>query len=385
MAGPSDLATFQQNGLEVPQLKVHHFPYIAELALEYSAKGHEVHVFTTSPMIDEVVYLEASPSFSVTIIPQRRSNRRALDMFRLERDALASEMRKSRLEVIHSHWLYEYSSAALATGVPTLVTCHDAPFSVLRHYRGVYWWFREILGIRVLLAAKHLTAVAPSLEQELRRTSFWTKQIVVVPNGVKHQASEPTARPLEPSKVTFACIAKGFSRRKNSSKAIEAFARLSDDVRAHARLLLIGSGHEENGDAHSWAQTQKMDLQNIHFLGELPHQQVVDYLHSSIDVLVHPSRWEACSLAIIEAGARGIPTIGGQHSGGVGFTIGGARCGFPVNVRKVGEIAHAMRCCILEEDRISAKSVKISRYVHEKFDLEDVIESYLEHLNRIRR
>jgi glycosyltransferase involved in cell wall biosynthesis len=65
-------------------------------------------------------------------------------------------------------------------------------------------------------------------------------------------------------------------------------------------------------------------------------------MQNEIDILVHTSRWEACSIAIMEAQSFGIPVIGGKNSGGVSYSLQAGRAGLLVDITKSEVVSNAM-------------------------------------------
>jgi glycosyltransferase involved in cell wall biosynthesis len=58
--------------------------------------------------------------------------------------------------------------------------------------------------------------------------------------------------------------------------------------------------------------------------------------------MVHPSRWEACCMAIAEAMSLGLPVVGGRDSGGVGWQLDQGRAGILVDVTDPRDIARGI-------------------------------------------
>jgi hypothetical protein len=52
----------------------------------------------------------------------------------MERQFVAETLLRCRPDVVHAHWTYEHALRGLATGLPTVVTAHDAPLVALRHH-----------------------------------------------------------------------------------------------------------------------------------------------------------------------------------------------------------------------------------------------------------
>ena len=97
---------------------------------ELLARGHSVVVFGLAQDLEAPRTLEGTRLR--VHLGRYRSHGRARDFFASERSDLLNAMANDPCDVIHAHWTYEFALAALASNQPTLVTAHDAPFSVLR-------------------------------------------------------------------------------------------------------------------------------------------------------------------------------------------------------------------------------------------------------------
>ncbi|WP_062379499.1 glycosyltransferase family 4 protein [Demequina pelophila] len=340
LAGPCALDLIDQDlPPDLRELEVYSFPLLARLANLYLERGHGVDLFVTAFDLETPRVVEVSDALTVHVGRRRRRARdRALDVFRVERSDLGRLMRASSADVLHAHWLYEFAAAGLSAGLPIVVTGHDDPWTLIRHYRHPYWWIRAVLGMSVLWRAPHVTAVAPSLARAYRILTVGARSAAVIPNGIELPDGAHGEVPAAPAR--FALILNGFDERKNGKAAIAAFAQ----ARRHlpdATLAAIGTGYGPGESAELWAQ-EKGFAEGVAFLGRLPHQDIRRILAGGLTALVHPSNWEACSMAILEALSFGVPVIGGEASGGVAYTLDGGRAGLLVNVKRPDEIAGAM-------------------------------------------
>jgi len=305
-----------------------------------------------------------------------------LDFFRIERADLAEMMRQVAPDVVHAHWLYEFAAAALCYQKDALITAHDSPYAIVRHYKHPYWWLRATLGLTTLARTTNLSVVSPSLINEIPNPFLrGTMPPVIIPNGIQIP-SEVAERTLAGKQtVTFASIANGFDRRKNTAALIEAFGK----VRAYmpnARLLLFGAEHGPREAASEWAAERGLG-EMISFEGHVSHEALSHHLAHDIDVLVHTSVWEACSMAILEAQSHGVPVIGGTRSGGVAYTLGYGDAGTLVNIDNIGEIASAMLRSVSEPKAYRRSSMRAIENVREQFCFSGVVQKYLNRLEEI--
>lgn len=309
------------------------------LSHELVARGRRLLVVTLDPDVEDEVIVEG-PNLKMCIGPFRRKHR-ARDGFAGERAYLLKVLRRERPDVVHAQWTYEYALAAQASGLPHVITAHDAPLSILRHNFIPYRVVRTLMAYRVLSRARRVVSVSPYVAAHLSRYMLYRGPREVIPNGMPESlfASRLTTRaPGRP--LTYASIVNGWDGHKNGRVVIEAFAIVRRN-HPEARLILLGYGHGRGEEAERWAKARGL-AGGIEFAGASPHAKVMNRLAREVDVLVHPSLEEANPLVLLEAMALGVPTIAGEASGGTRWTLDEGRAGILVDVTDPGAVARAM-------------------------------------------
>lgn len=310
------------------------------LCEELLTRGRHVIVLTLDPAVDvgnEIVV--EGPRLKIFVGPYRDD--RAHDFFRAERAFLVRALQRERPDVVHAQWTYEHALAAQKSGLPHVITAHDAPLSVLRLNFIPYRIARTFMAYRVLSRAKRVVSVSPYVARHISRYMLYRGPTEVIPNGMPESlfaaraTDRPAARPL-----TFASILQGWGKRKNGGVAIEAFAHFRRE-HPDSRLVLFGYGHGPGEEAELWAQARGM-TDGIEFAGLLPHAALIAQLANEVDVLIHPALEEANPMALLEAMALGVPVIAGEDSGGTRWTLDEGRAGLLVDVTDAAAVAKAM-------------------------------------------
>lgn len=278
-------------------------------------KGYEVHVYSVTPeLMPGESRIWNGKNLRVYMGPfRKRARHHARDFFLKERRFMKQSMLDSRPDIIHAHWQYEWGWAALDSKIPTLLTCHDAPFQVLKAQRDLYRVIRLVMAGICLRKAKHLTAVSPYTASGLR---FFTKrQVKVVPNFEPDNVFTfyKNTRSIGDS-INITMINNGFHQRKNVAKGIEAFAAFNKKY-PNAQLNLYGACNGKGEDAEVWCKEQNISA-NINFHGEIPFDELMVAL-SKADIFLHTSLEESCPMVLIEAMAMGIPSVAGEKAGGI--------------------------------------------------------------------
>jgi L-malate glycosyltransferase len=275
-----------------------------------------------------------------------RPRYRARDAFREERGYVRDAILSESPDLVHAHWQYEFALGALSSGVPTLVTCHDWAPTVLRQMPQAYRAVRLGMQAATLRRARHLTAVSPSLRD---RVSRWTKGWVeVVPNSVPASFFTDLPRVRSERADRLIAINQGFSRLKNVSTLLRAF-RVIRRQRPGASLALVGTGYESDGPAAAWARRNDLSS-GVTFWGPVDYEAVPSCL-AEADILVHPSRSEACPMVLIEAMAQGLPVVGGERSGGVPWVLDHGRAGSLTDIGSPAGVAGAVLMLMEDPDR----------------------------------
>ncbi len=342
---------------------------VAQLALALLDRGWNVNVYTLGA-VSEGVTLEGD-QLRVKVGPYRPS-RRARDYFKVERAYLAAELERDQPPLIHAHWTYEFALASLSTGLPTLITVRDWAPTILMLHRDPYRLVRWHMNRQVLNRGKHFTAVSPYLTTVVQGATKLPVQMI--PNAIHDDLFEPRARtfPVPPHQIVS--INNGFSRRKNVKALLKAFVAIRQAL-PETRLVLVGDGYEEGGDAAQWAISYSL-AKGVQFLGAMPYAKVHALL-AEASLLIHPSLEESFGMTLIEAMAKRTPAIGGIASGAVPWVLDGGRAGTLVDVRDPQQITRAAIELLGSVDSWESASRAGFDHASAEFRLSTVVDNYI--------
>jgi glycosyltransferase involved in cell wall biosynthesis len=347
VAGPVDLSLIAPL-LDTPAPGPgYSFPMTSYLVRELVAQDHKVSVVACDPATS-APYRLTGPRIDVRVVPMRaRARDRALDFFRLERQAIERELRDLAPDVIHAHWTYEFAMAALRTGAPTLVTVHDWAPAVLAQHRDTYRAIRLAMQVRVLTRARHLTAVSPYISGKVARLA--RTAVELVPNGLPDAYYREPAVAEDQTAITYGCLVNGDDRRKNLRLLLRAFGSLRSRVGASAGLEVAGRGCAEGDPLHAWASASDLTA-GVTFRGPMSPDAVPAYL-AGLHVFVHPSLEESFGMALLEAMATALPVVAGAKSGAVPWLLSDGRAGMLTDVSDVAALTDAMESLMEAEKR----------------------------------
>lgn len=355
-------------------------PLLGTLIGALLERGHSIVAYTTSSDMPHGTRVSASGDrFKITYCAARpRAFRysnghwgRAADAFRHERVLLAQAMQDDAPDLVHAHWSYEFALAAIESGLPHVVTCHDVPQVVLKHAPNLYRLVRYFMARRVLNQAQHLTAVSPYLKQKIE--GYARVPINVVPNPLPtHPAdSNESKRQYDPSRPRLAMVLNGWGALKNPQPALRAFAALRRSIPA-AELCVMGSDYGPGGKAEIWARARGL-TGGVHFMGPQPYPALLAQLAAS-DLLLHPSLEETFGMSIAEAMSLGLPIVGGQASGAVPWVIGEG--GALVDVTSVEAIESALLRLLDDTGAYLRHSNAATARAHDQFGAAQVVDAY---------
>jgi glycosyltransferase involved in cell wall biosynthesis len=272
--------------------------------IERLARRHDVHVFAlyhedtpgTYPLLGATVHdlgtRRVAPGW-----------RRLVQAHRLR----ATLARLPRFDVLHAYWGipagWVASSAGRALGVPVVVTADSGEF-VADHALGYgfqrRWIDRHLIAqamsraTRVTVSTAHMAALARShgIEADLIPLG--------VPRAIFGDGSRPAGPPWRLLHVGH------LNRVKDQPTLLRAFATLQA-IHPDTHLDIVG-GDTLNGSVQRMADDLGVSAK-ITFHGALDHDAVCA-LHARAHIHVMSSRHDAAPVAVLEAAAAGVPTVG---------------------------------------------------------------------------
>ncbi len=243
-----------------------------------------------------------------------------------------------------------------APGQKLVVTVHDLAF---KHYPEMFersWRYLYELGLRAAVrrADAIVTPSRNTAEDVLSRTKVDPAKLHVVPLAASLEI-EPADPELTLARLKvpepFVLFVGTLEPRKNLVRLIRAYRRVAATGLPHALVLAGALGW------HHDALMREIALEgpgDIALTGLLPSEDL-DALYRSADVFVYPSLYEGFGLPVIEAMARGIPTVASSASS---LPEVGGDAVLWVNPRSVREIAHAIETVLTDLDLAERLSIQ---------------------------
>lgn len=358
-------------------------PLLGTLIAELLRQGHRVSAFTLSgdmPLRHDAARCVRGPGFELHYVPMRPRAwpfngwrpGHIVDLFAFERAGLQRAIAAARPDLLHAHWSYEYAWAALRSGLPHVVTCHDSPFTIARFYRGFrlagYRWLRAFIAWHVLRSARSVTTVSPYMVDQVQ--PLCRVPVQVVPNPLGREAFG-LVRSVETGRCRVLMVCNGWGLRKNPEPALRAFARLAG-VLPQAELVLLGADFGPGEAAERWWRMQGLQGR-VRFEGARPYAEVLGWMSRS-ELLLHPSLEESFGAVVAEALAIGLPVVAGQASGAVPWIVG--ELGRLVDVRSPAAMAEALLALLADERQRQRLGEAARVAMGQRFSVERVTAGY---------
>ena len=385
VCGPASvqmLKAFVQEGETLPV--GYACPLIACIVQEYIGQGHSVTVISATTDVEHEQCWRGDKCNIILIPARRRARQQILDFYREEVRGMQTVLHREKPDVIHAMWAYEFADAALGTGIPTLVTCHDSPWRVAFAVRHVYRFFRAFYAqFWVLPRTKYMTAVSPHIAIDLRWFHAYFRSIQLVPNGLQRGCFDQFPDAEKATASPTIVVVSEWGRLKNVAMSIRGFCRVRERF-ADARILLFGSGLGEGQAAESWCLQQHISTAGIEFCGYRSQKDIKTVLRTRATVFLHTSLEESFCMTILEAMSQGVACIGGRKSGAVPWLLDEGQAGVLVDVTSSGAIAEAVITLIenrAERERLARAGYERAR---NQFSLECVVKKYVGLLEKIR-
>ncbi len=267
-----------------------------------------------------------------------------------EREARAMLAEGWDFDLIDAHYLYPdgVAAARLARrlGKPFVMTARGSDVTELATYPR-----QRRMILDAVIRADAVIAVAAALKDDLVRLGAPAEKIRVLRNGVDLDLFRPIDRAasraaLNVDGVVLASVG-GLIPRKGHDIAVKALAEMPA-----ATLLIAGRGPEEAALKSLAAQTGV--AQRVRFLGQLPHDALVD-VYNAADALVLASTREGWPNVLLEAMACGTPAVAAD-AGGAREVIREAAAGRVLKERTPEALAAALRDVLNASDRAATRA-----------------------------
>jgi glycosyltransferase involved in cell wall biosynthesis len=238
------------------------------------------------------------------------------------RTALWLLRNRKRLDLVHVNGFVTYAQADINTSHFVHAAWLKSPYHTVRVRRdvyGLYQWLYTSLNVylerRAYRRSALVVGVSEQVKRELLEAGIDEAQLRVIANGVDVEEFRPAPvarRELGlPDGVLLLFVGDIKTPRKNLDTLLHALVDTPD-----VTLIVVG---DLNGSPYPQMADDLQIGERVRFLG---YRTDVSRLMRAVDLFVFPSRYEACSLVLLEAAASGLPVVAARTTGGVELLTG---------------------------------------------------------------
>ncbi|AFZ26769.1 glycosyltransferase [Cylindrospermum stagnale PCC 7417] len=287
-----------------------------------------------------------------------RQNRDRLDLVKTNGAITAAGADVNAVHFVHSSWW-------------------RSPVHISRNRRdayGLYQWLFTAANARwekqAFQKAKVVVAVSEKVAQELVSIGVPRSTIRVIVNGVDLQEFAPGEAGRQklglPENVTLALFAGDIrTPRKNLDTVLQALVKVPN-----LHLAVVGS---TQGSPFPQLAAQLGLTERVHFMGY--RRDIADIMRA-VDLFVFPSRYEACTLVLLEALSSGLPVITATATGGAELVT--PECGIVLpDSDDIAALASALLSLVNEPSRMQRMGAA-ARTVAEQHSWITMAQTYLD-------
>jgi glycosyltransferase involved in cell wall biosynthesis len=224
--------------------------------------------------------------------------------------AICAEHRSSAFHVVQSIWSGAPGFVAVAAArilrLPSLVHVAGGELVALAEigYGGRLSWKGQVREAVILRAATVVTAASTPMIEALARLGIAAKRLPLGVDLAVWTPREPVRRDAsEPAKLIHAA---SLNRVKDQSTLLRALASLAE-AGTEFDMDIVG---EDTLQGEIQALTVRLGLSGrVRFHGFLPQRHLLPLVEAA-DLMIMSSRHEAGPLAVLEAGVKGVATVG---------------------------------------------------------------------------
>ena len=280
---------------------------VDSLVRQWRSQGHDVDVVALDPAPTEIAAARSRELFGFDV-PIVRSTRSLMHRPAIKQGARLLGLRRSvalgHYDVIHAHCMQPniYSRiASLWTDrfPPVVVTMHSPDSADYRANRSRI--AERLLGERT----SAVIAVSEETANDYRAMfPGAASKVVVIPNGIPRDVTPRTS--FAPTPTRFVALSR-IHPQKDIVTMVRGFDRFLERSGGAAALAIAGGFDDSSYEVEVRAAHRDLACRDrIRFLGS--RSDVVELLATS-DAFVHTARYEAHSVAILEAAAASLPIV----------------------------------------------------------------------------
>ena len=302
-----------------------------------------------------------------------------------ELTTLLKLIRKTKPDIIHSHWIlpqgFVSTIAHKMTGVPFVLTTHGGDIY------GLQGKFASALKGYALRKASIVTVVSKDIQKTITQKYGVDVHTKVISMGVDSilfhpDKNDPRIREQFDIKGPFLLYVGRLSEKKGVRYLLEALPSILEKI-PDCKLLIVGTG-ELNQELRKQAESLNLS-NNAVFIGAVPNNELPSYF-ASADVFIGPSvvvaggDTEGFGLTFVEAAMSGCIVVG-TNVGGISDIIEDGETGFLVPEKDPKAIAEILVRVLQDPSKINSLKHHARERMIQQFDWQSIADRYATILN----
>ena len=218
----------------------------------------------------------------------------------------------------------------------------------------------------VLSKVSNILVCSPQMKEMVGMTT--SSKIRIIPNGIKFEDIQNVRmedRLKHPSTLTMGTL----SRVKGIDVLIKAVPLIRKEF-PNLHIYIAGKSGNEESNLKKLVKELNIE-ENVEFLGFVSGGKKYDYF-KSVDVYVHPSRYEPFGVVLLEAMACGRPVIASKV-GGIPFVVEDGKTGLLFESENIEELAKKV-ILLLRDKELQTKMGEAGRERAREFSWERCVE-----------
>jgi glycosyltransferase involved in cell wall biosynthesis len=285
-----------------------------------------------------------------------------------------------------SHWtsINALVFRAVTTRKKPFTVCPAGALPVFGRSKALKAIYNHFIGRKIILHADAAIAISPNEIDQFQAYGVQPDRVTVIPNGIS-----PDDFPGNDGKKFRARYGIGdapvilFLGRLNIIKGpdmlLDAFCRCSQDERMKAyHLVFAGPDGGMRNELRQMAEASGVK-DRVHFTGHIGGPDKSD-AYQSADLLVIPSRQEAMSIVVLEAGITGTPVLITDQCG---FDDVAAISGGMVVAASVEGLREGLLTMTAHPEKLKIMGQNLMKYTCEHFLWDHIANRYLEVFSKI--
>jgi len=238
-------------------------------------------------------------------------------------------------------------------------------------------YYNLLIGYRIIRNANGYIAISPDEIGQFREYGIHADNISLIPNGINiddfHDVHENTFRKkFKIGDKPFVLFMGRLTSIKGPDLLLRAFCKVINSKNIDYHLVFAGPDEGMLPELKEISQKQGVD-DKVHFIEYVGGIDKVSAYYEA-DLLVIPSRQEAMSIVVLEAGITGTPALLTDRCG---FNIIEDIHGGKVVPATIEGLASGLTKLLSKPDQLESMGKGLRKYVYENYTWEKIINEHI--------